>query len=124
MTLLDSDIEKDQLSKSLLIPGSGKILKVAVRFEDDLDTGVTLRISTKEGEEIINVKSDKPNEIYYPRSNITTQRYNENTMLEESQTSLDYYFFSGGLLFTIEKDNASSEMKLIRKIVLLYDDLS
>ena len=43
--------------------------------------------------------------------------------MEENQTGLDYFYFSGGLLFTIEKDNAGSSMVLIKKVVLLYDDL-
>ena len=122
MSLENIKVEED-LSKSLLMSGKGKILKVLIEFDEDLDTEVRLRISTKEGEEILNVDSNRIKEIYYPRSNITTLRYNPNSLMEENQTSLDYFYFFGGLLFIIEKDNASSKMVLIKKVVLLYDDL-
>lgn len=123
ITLENLEIEKGLLSKSLLIPGRGRILKVMVEFTDGIDTGVSLRIDTKEGEEILNVKSDKIKEIYYPRSNIITQRYNNSSFVYENHDSLDYFYFSGGLVFSFDKDNIDSEMILIKKVTLLYDDL-
>ena len=73
MSLENIKVEED-LSKSLLKSGQGKILKVSVEFGENLDTEARLRISTKEGEEILNVDSNRIKEIYYPRSNITTLR--------------------------------------------------
>ena len=121
MVLENLEIEKGLLSKSLMIEGRGKVLKVHVEFMDGIDTEVSLRIVTKEGEEIINVKSDKINEVYYPRANVLTLRYNASSLMEENHNSTDYFYFSGGLMFSFDKDNIDSEMILIKKVVLLYD---
>ena len=106
------DGEKNIVAQS----GQGKILKVLFN-PTNVNSGVRLRIFTKEGEMILNVTQKG---LYYPRSNVSSEK-NEDYAFTRETDKKDYYYFSGELLFNITTSE-NFEGVVIDKLVLIYLD--
>lgn len=120
--LKDFGIEEGQLERTTILQGEGKIVKVFVKFEDDT-AGASVTIMTKEGEVVLDVESSLEPEVYYPRINTASQRYQESisAVVEESQARMEQFSFFGGLLIKVERDEAGEAQKIIKHLTVLYD---
>ena len=116
MKLEDIEIqggEKNIVSQNAI----GKVLKVL--FEPtDANSGVRLRIFTKEGEQILDIKQKG---LYYPRANVSSEKMLINTFAPAGDNK-DYYYFTKGLLFNITTANSSFEGIVIDRLILVYDN--
>ena len=119
ITLKDIEIgqesNKDIIKKNV----SGKILKIQV-VVGEVNAGMNLKILTREGETVLNVSGSG---VYYPRSNISSQKLMEGSINMEGD-KMDYYYFYNGLLFNITKSNPKFEGVIIERVTILYDDCS
>ncbi len=106
-----SDGEKNIVAQN----AEGKILKVLFN-PSEANSGVRLRIFTKEGEMIMDVTQKG---LYYPRANVSSEK-----MLSYGFSSggdnKDYYYFNKGLLFNITTSNPTFEGIVIDRIILIY----
>ncbi len=141
--LKEINLENIGSSKNdIILKGNGKILKIFIEFLNiDKTTNVTLY--TKEGEEIININNDEIKKVLYPRVSVVSEKY-ENTALNSLNEDLDYFYFKGGLILHIDKEDFSpkstlenvsfeefdkikpktEERIIIKKFILLYDNLN
>ena len=99
---------KEELEE-FVVKGSGKILKVRV----ETNQTVNIKIFTNEEEMILNVNKTG---TYYPRANITAQKYTEDPLAVEGETKFDYYYFDG-LLVVLETDKVFNKLSQNRKNV-------
>lgn len=108
-----SDGEKNIIAQN----AQGKILKVLFN-PTDTNSGVRLRIFTKEGEMILNVTQGG---LYYPRANVSSEK-----MLEYSFSPVgddkDYYYFNEELLFNITTSEPNFEGVVIDRLILIYQE--
>lgn len=95
---------------------SGKILKVLYEPVEGLE--VTFKMFTKEGEEIMNV-SEKG--VYYPRVDISNQKYRESAIVNMEQGQTDYFYFYESLFFEFSVNNPNYSGEIVKKVVLIYD---
>ena len=107
------DIDVEELIKEFTTEGEGKVLKIFI----DLDSKAKIEIFTSENERVLSVDE---NGTYYPRANITSQKYTEDPLSVEGETKFDYYYFKG-LFIIIEKE--TNEPLKINRLSILYDDL-
>lgn len=116
-------IEGD-LSKTVFIRGSGKIINVFVEFNKETSSTIKLKIRTRIGETVLNVNNinKEESEVFYPRLNSTAGREHEAVMPEELEASSEYYYFKDTLFFHIEKDNIDDKGILIKKVIVLYEE--
>ncbi len=110
--LRDKSIEETK--RNFSAEGSGKILNILV----ELEPGVSVSVVTSLGEEVLNVNTSA---VYYPRSNISSQRDKDNALTGEVQT-IDYYYFDG-LLIELESEGEMDGKVALRKLIILYDDM-
>ncbi len=120
--LKDYGIDENRTEGNTILLGSGKILKIFVEFEKEA-TGSSLIVFTNEGEVVLNVGASKEPEVYYPRVNIASQRYQEaiSAVIEETQARMEPFYFFGGLNIKVERDEAGDAQKIIKKLTVLYD---
>ena len=117
MKLMNIEIEggeKNILAQS----GQGKILKILFN-PTDVNSGIRLKIFTKEGEMVLNVTQKG---LYYPRANVSSEKSEDYAFTRESDNK-DYYYFKDGLLFNITASE-SFEGIIIDELVLMYLDVS
>lgn len=110
------NIEISDGEKNIVGNGQGKILKILFNPSTG-NHGVRLRIFTREGEMILNVTQGG---LYYPRSNVSSEKREDYAFSREGDEK-DYYYFNGGLLFSITA-NENFEGIVIDKLVLMYQD--
>lgn len=109
----------DLNESEIIIPISGKIIKVFVEFSNE-DGLTDLNLFTKEGEEILNIQNIRLKDIFYPRINTIIGRYKPSTEINiEGLMNLDY-FYSKGFFLKIKR-NAEDKERLIKKILILYE---
>lgn len=97
--------------------GQGKILKVLFN-PTKVNSGVRLRIFTKEGEMVMNVTQKG---LYYPRANVSSEKNLDYGFARETDRK-DYYYFKDGLLFNITT-NDTFEGVAVDELVLMYLDI-
>ena len=112
---IGEELENNIISKSV----SGKILKIHL-ITGEANSGVNIKIMTKEGELVLNTPESG---VYYPRSNVSTQKMIEGAFNLEGE-KMDYFYFNKRLLFNITKSNPEFEGIVIKKLTILYDDCS
>ncbi len=115
-------IDKDELEKTTILQGEGKVVKIFVEFEENTE-GTNLTITTKEGEVILDVDPSLEPEIYYPRINTMSQRYQGSisAVVEENQARMEQFSFFGGLSIRVERDKIGEAQKIIKKLTVLFD---
>ncbi len=121
----DFEIDEGQLEKTNILLGNGKIRKIFVVFEKDT-AGASLTILTKEGEVVLDVESSLEPEVYYPRVNTSSGRYQDSisAVVEENQARMEPFYFFGGLVVKVERDEAGETQKIIKHLSILYDGSS
>ena len=82
----------------------------------EANSGVRLRIFTKEGEMIMDVTQKG---LYYPRANVSSEKMLINTFSPAGDNK-DYYYFNRGLLFNITTTNPNFEGVVIDRLILVY----
>ena len=118
-------IEKSLISKEIIIgpQKSGKILKVYVKFAEDVRSDSHLKLLTREGEEVLNIQNSNEGSLFYPRVNIESRKYDPGSNLGGLDTdSIDYIYFVNGLLISLEKNNVEYEGIIIEKIKVIYEE--
>lgn len=113
----------EEINKVLGTKKSGKILKVFVKFAEDVRSDVHLRILTREGEEVLNIHnlSEKGN-LFYPRVSTASGKYELNRSVFGSDNN-EYIYFLRGLLINVKKNNPMFEGVLIEKIRIVYQTI-
>ncbi|KKN11417.1 hypothetical protein LCGC14_1026720 [marine sediment metagenome] len=110
------NIEISEGEKNIVAQNAGgKILKVLFN-PTEANSGVRLRIFTKEGEMIMDVIQEG---LYYPRANVSSEKMLVNTFSPAGDNK-DYYYFNRGLLFNITTTNPNFEGVVIDRIILIY----
>ena len=116
MKLMNVEIEGGE--KNIVAQNSqGKILKILFN-PTNVNSGVRLKIFTKEGEMILNVTQKG---LYYPRANISSEKSEDYAFAREADRK-DYYYFKDRLLFNITA-NEEFEGIVIDELVLMYLDI-
>lgn len=107
VSLSEGEFEKNIVAKNI----SGKILKIL--FEPT--NGVRFKLFTKEGEEILDVKTKG---VYYPRANISQQKMDKSAI--DSSDKTDYFYFTEGLLLNFSVENMNFAGLIIKKVIITY----
>lgn len=113
----------DDLSKTLMLKGTGKILNVFINF-GEVTPLIKLKMITKIGEVILDINNigKQETEIYYPRLNASGEREHEAVMPKEVESSSEYYYFKDILFLKVEKDNLKEEGVLIKELIVLIEE--
>lgn len=114
----------EELRRTLVLPGSGKIINIFVEFNEKTSSTIKLRMMTKLGEVVLNINNTNKEqfEVFYPRLNATAGREHLAVMPEEIQTTSEYYYFHGSLFLDVEKDNLEDRGILIKNLIVLYEE--
>ena len=106
------DGEKNIVAQNI----QGRILKVLF-VPSEANSGVELRIFTKEGEKVMAVTQEG---LYYPRANVSSEKMLDYTFSPAGDDK-DYYYFNKELLFNITTSKSNFEGIVIDKLVLIYE---
>ena len=108
------DISIEEFERKFSGEGNGKILSISVELEKD----VHISVITNLNEEVLSVEESG---VYYPRSNISSEKNRKDTLTGEVQT-LDYHYFDGLLIEITSETDRQGEIAL-KELVILYDDM-
>lgn len=113
--ILLENISIEEFERSFSSPINGKILTVKV----ELENGIDISIVSSLGEEIINVKDSG---IYYPRNDITSRKYRDETLTGEVKEH-DYFYVEGEILIELNAEGKMNGGLALKELIILYDDL-
>jgi hypothetical protein len=111
--LQDQTIEEFERKFSSKV--NGKILTIKV----ELETGIDISIISSLGEEIISVKESG---TYYPRNDITSRRYRDETLTGEVKEH-DYFYVTDEILIELNSEGNMNGELALKELIILYDDL-
>lgn len=112
-----TNIEMDSGEKNIIAQNvQGKILKVLFKPSTG-NHGVRLRIFTKEGEQVMDVTQEG---VYYPRSNVSSEKMLGYTYAPEGDHK-DYYYINEALFFNLTTQT-DFEGFVVDELVLIYED--
>ncbi len=115
--ILIKNIEIDGTENNLVVSNvSGKILKVLYKPRK-AEAEVTLKILTKENEEVMNVSKSG---VYYPRANVSSQKMDVDSV-DLSGDKTDYFYFYEMLFFNISTNSSIKDI-VVEKIVVIYEE--
>ena len=106
------DGEKNMIAQNI----QGKILKVLFN-PTNVNSGVRLRIFTREGEMILDITQEG---LYYPRANVSSEKVVVDTFSPVGDDK-DYYYFNKELLFNITTET-DFEGIVIDELTLIYEE--
>lgn len=113
--ILLTDVSIEEFERNFKAEVSGKILTIKV----ELENGVKLSIISSLDEEIISVKESG---IYYPRNDITSRKYRDETLTGEVKEH-DYFYVTDELLIELTAEGNMNGELALKELIILYDDM-
>ena len=113
--ILLQNISIEEFERKFSNPVNGKILTIKV----DIENGVDISIVSSLGEEILTVKDSG---IYYPRNDITSRKYRDETLTGEVKEH-DYFYVTDELLIELNSEGDMNGGLALKELIILYDDL-
>lgn len=113
--ILLQNVSIEEFKREFTSPINGKILTVKV----ELEKGIDISIVSSLGEEILTVKDSG---IYYPRNDITSRKYRDETLTGEVKEH-DYFYVTDEILIELNSEGNMNGELALTELVILYDDL-
>ena len=105
--------------RQMVLPGNGKINKVLIEFSNT-DGLTQVQILTKQGEEVVKVINSSEKELFYPRIDVSRERYVKGeTLNQEGAGHLEPFCFNGLLLRITRNSRGSNKVK---RLVIVYEE--